>query len=196
MNTQNYKRIPISDEKIVQMYLERDENAILESDLKYGKYLFSVSYNILHNKLDSEECVNDTYLGAWNSIPPNRPQSLRAFLLTIVRRVSINRYHKNSKKSSVPTAMTVSLSELDDCVFCGGSEDSFFDAKRLGEIISRFVRDLPPRKQYIFMSRYYVADSLETIAKELNLSRAMIKKELAAIRAELREILEKEGYFI
>ena len=196
MNTQNYKRIPISDEKIVQMYLERDENAILESDLKYGKYLFSVSYNILHDKLDSEECVNDTYLGAWNSIPPNRPQSLRAFLLTIVRRISINRYHKNSKKSSVPTAMTVSLSELDDCVFCGGSEDSFFDAKRLGEIISRFVRNLPPRKQYIFMSRYYVADSLETIAKELNLSRAMIKKELAAIRAELREILEKEGYFI
>ena len=196
MNTQNYKRIPISDEKIVQMYLERDENAILESDLKYGKYLFSVSYNILHDKLDSEECVNDTYLGAWNSIPPNRPHSLQAFLLTIVRRISINRYHKNSKKSSVPTAMTVSLSELDDCVFCGGSEDSFFDAKRLGEIISRFVRDLPPRKQYIFMSRYYVADSLETIAKELNLSRAMIKKELATIRAELREILEKEGYFI
>ena len=196
MNTQNYKRIPMSDEKIVQMYLERDENAIFHSDLKYGKYLFSVSYNILHDKLDSEECVNDTYLGAWNSIPPNRPHSLQAFLLTIVRRISINRYHKNSKKSSVPTAMTVSLSELDDCVFCGGSEDSFFDAKRLGEIISRFVRDLPPRKQYIFMSRYYVADSLETIAKELNLSRAMIKKELATIRAELREILEKEGYFI
>ena len=196
MNTQNYKRIPMSDEKIVQMYLERDEDAIFHSDLKYGKYLFSVSYNILHDKLDSEECVNDTYLGAWNSIPPNRPHSLQAFLLTIVRRISINRYHKNSKKSSVPTAMTVSLSELDDCVFCGGSEDSFFDAKRLGEIISRFVRDLPPRKQYIFMSRYYVADSLETIAKELNLSRAMNKKELATIRAELREILEKEGYFI
>ena len=116
--------------------------------------------------------------------------------MTIVRRISINRYHKNSKKSSVPTAMTVSLSELDDCVFCGGSEDLYFDAKRLGEIISQFVRNLPPRKQYIFMSRYYVADSLETIAKELNLSRAMIKKELATIRAELREILEKEGYFI
>ena len=196
MNKENYKKTVLSDEKIVDMYLERDENAIFHSDVKYGKYLFSVSYNILHDKLDSEECVNDTYLGAWNSIPPHKPQSLRAFLLMIVRRISINKYHKSSKKSTVPTAMTVSLSELEDFVSCDDSVESYFDAKRLGEIISEFVRNLPPRRQYIFMSRYYVADSLETIAKELNLSRAMIKKELATIRAALRETLEREGYFV
>lgn len=196
MNTENQKSTVLSDEKIVDMYLKRDENAIFHSDLKYGKYLFSVSYNILHDKLDSEECVNDTYLGAWNSIPPNKPQSLRAFLLTIVRRISINKYHKSTKKSSIPTDMTVSLSELEDFVSCDDSVESYFDAKRLGEVISEFVRNLPPRRQYIFMSRYYVADSIETIAKELNLSRAMIKKELATIRAALRETLEREGYFV
>ena len=196
MNTENQKSTVLSDEKIVDMYLKRDENAIFHSDLKYGKYLFSVSYNILRDGLDCEECVNDTYLGAWNSIPPNKPQSLRAFLLMIVRRISINRYHKSTKKSSIPTDMTVSLSELEDFVSCDDSVESYFDAKRLGKIISEFVRNLPPRRQYIFMSRYYVADSLETIAKELNLSRAMIKKELAAIRAELRKKLEREGYFV
>ena len=196
MNTENQKSTVLSDEKIVDMYLKRDENAIFHSDLKYGKYLFSVSYNILRDGLDCEECVNDTYLGAWNSIPPNKPQSLRAFLLMIVRRISINRYHKSTKKSSSPTDMTVSLSELEDFVSCDDSVESYFDAKRLGKIISEFVRNLPPRRQYIFMSRYYVADSLETIAMELNLSYAMIKKELATIRAALRETLEREGYFV
>ena len=196
MNIENQKRTILSDEKIVDMYLERDENAIFHSDLKYGKYLFSVSYNILRDGLDCEECVNDTYLGAWNSIPPNKPQSLRAFLLTIVRRISINRYHKSTKKSSIPTDMTVSLSELEDFVSYDDGVESYFDAKRLGKVISEFVRNLPARRQYIFMSRYYVADSLETIANELNLSYAMVKKELAAIRAELRKKLEREGYFV
>lgn len=196
MNIENQKRTILSDEKIVDMYLERDENAIFHSDLKYGKYLFSVSYNILRDGLDCEECVNDTYLGAWNSIPPNKPQSLRAFLLTIVRRISINKYHKSAKKSSIPTDMTVSLSELEDFVSYDDGVESYFDAKRLGKVISEFVRNLPARRQYIFMSRYYVADSLETIANELNLSYAMVKKELAAIRAELRKKLEREGYFV
>lgn len=196
MNRENEKRIPLDDRQIVDMYLSRDENAISESDFKYGKYLFSVSYNILHNKLDSEECVNDTYLGAWNAIPPHRPNSLRAFLLTIVRRVSINRYNANRKKSNVPSNMTVSLSELEDFVAHDGGVESDFDSKQLGAVISRFVRELPERRQYIFMSRYFVADSIEDIARELDLSKIMVKKELSAIRVSLKEILKKEGYFV
>ena len=196
MNTDQQKRTPLSDSEIVDMYFDRDENAISESHIKYGKYLFSVSNNILNNKLDSEECVNDTYLGAWNSIPPNRPRSLRAFLLTIVRRVSINRYHANRKKSNVPTNMTASLSELEDFIAHDDGVESYFDAKRLGEVVSRFVRELPERQQYIFMSRYFAADSVENIARELDLSKIMVKKELAAIRAVLKEALEKEGYFV
>ena len=196
MNTDQQKRTPLSDSEIVDMYFDRDENAISESHIKYGKYLFSVSYNILNNKLDCEECVNDTYLGAWNAIPPARPHSLRAFFLTIVRRVSINRYNANRKKSNVPSNMTVSLSELEDFVAHDDGVESDFDAKRLGTIISRFVRDLPERRQYIFISRYFVADSIEDIAKELNLSKITVKKELSAIRAYLKEILKKEGYFV
>lgn len=196
MNTDQQKRTPLSDSEIVDMYFDRDENAISESHIKYGKYLFSVSYNILNNKLDCEECVNDTYLGAWNAIPPHRPHSLRAFLLTILRRISINRYHANRKKSSVPTNMTVSLSELEDFISHNDGVESYFDAKRLGEVISEFVRGLPERRQYIFMSRYFAADSIEDIAKELNLSKIMVKKELSAIRASLKETLKKEGYFV
>lgn len=196
MNIDHQKRTPLSDSKIVDMYFDRDENAIAESHIKYGNYLFSVSYNILNNKLDCEECVNDTYLGAWNSIPPARPQSLRAFLLTILRRISINRYHANRKKSNVPTNMTVSLSELEDFIAHDDCLESYFDAKRLGEVISEFVRELPERRQYIFMSRYFAADSVEDIAKVLNLSKIMVKKELAAIREALKEKLKKEGYFV
>lgn len=196
MNIDHQKRTPLSDSKIVDMYFDRDENAIAESHIKYGNYLFSVSYNILNNKLDCEECVNDTYLGAWNSIPPARPQSLRAFLLTILRRISINRYRANRKKSNVPTNMTVSLSELKDFIAHDDGVESYFDAKRLGEVISEFVRELPERRQYIFMSRYFAADSVEDIAKVLNLSKIMVKKELAAIREALKEKLKKEGYFV
>lgn len=196
MNTDYQKRTPLSDGEIVDMYFDRDENAISESDFKYGKYLFSVSYNIVQSRLDCEECVNDTYLGAWNSIPPARPQSLRAFLLTIIRRISVNRYHQNTKKKYVPTNMTVSLSDLEDFVAHDDGVESYFDAKRLGEVLSQFVRELPERRQYIFMSRYFAADSIDDIAKELNLSKIMVKKELAAIRALLREMLEKEGYFV
>ena len=196
MSIENMRRVPLDDKEIVDMYLRRDENAIFESDLKYGKYLFSVSYNFLHDRLDSEECVNDTYLGAWNAIPPAVPKSLCAFLLTIVRRVSINKYNSNTKKRVVPTNMTVSLSELEDFIAHDDGVESYFDAKRLGEVISKFVRSLPTRRQYIFMSRYYVADSLDEIAKELGVSKAIIKNELVSIRAELKEILKKEGYFI
>ena len=114
-------RAPIDDEKIVELYWARDEKAIDETDFKYRKYLFSIAYNVLHDKLDCEECLNDTYLGAWNAIPPTRPNVLKAFLTTIVRRIAIKRYHSALRKKAVPSEMTVSLSELED--FVSGDED-------------------------------------------------------------------------
>ena len=189
-------KAPLSDEKIIELYWERDEKAIDETDRKYKKYLFSIAYNVLREKLDCEECLNDTYLGAWNAIPPSRPNVLKAFLTTIARRVAIKRYHRNLKKSVVPSEMTVSLTELED--FIMGDEDigSDFDADRLGNVLSDFVRSLPERRRFIFMSRYYLAEPIETIASELSLSRSMINKELAAIRTALKEKLESEGYSI
>ena len=189
-------RMPMDDDKIVELYWERDEKAIEETDFKYKKYLFSIAYNIVHDRLDSEECLNDTYLGAWNAIPPTKPSVLKAFLTTITRRIAIKRYHSNLKQSVIPSEMTVSLSELED--FVAGDEDvgAEFDAERLGHIISDFVRSLSERRQFIFMSRYYLADSIDTIASDLGLSRSMVNKELATIRSTLKEKLESEGYSI
>ena len=189
-------RTPMDDEKIVALYWERDEKAIEETDFKYKKYLFSIAYNVLHDRLDCEECLNDTYLGAWNAIPPTKPNVLKAFLTTITRRIAIKRYHSKGKQRVIPSEMTSSLSELEDFVAGDGDVDADFDAERLGRVISDFVRSLSDRRQFIFMSRYYVADPIDTIASDLSLSRSMVNKELAAIRSALKEKLESEGYSI
>lgn len=189
-------RTPMDDDKIVELYWGRNEKAIEETDFKYKKYLFSIAYNVVYDRLDCEECLNDTYLGAWNAIPPTKPSVLKAFLTTITRRIAIKRYHSNLKQSVIPSEMTVSLSELEDFVAGDGDVDSEFDAERLGRVISDFVRSLSERRQFIFMSRYYVADPIDTIASDLSLSRSMINKELAAIRSALKEKLESEGYSI
>ena len=187
-------KLPLDDESIVELYWQRNEKAIEETDFKYKKYLLSIAYNVLHEPLDCEECLNDTYLDAWNAIPPTRPNVLKAFLTVVVRRIAIKRYHRNLKKSSVPSELTVSLSELEDFII--GDEDigTDFDAVRLGRVISDFVRSLSERRQFIFVSRYYASEPIDSIASDLNLSRSMITKELAAIKTALREKLESEGY--
>ena len=185
-------KMPISDEKIIELYWSRDEKAIEETDIKYKNYLFSIAYNIVHQRSDCEECLNDTYFATWNAIPSSRPNMLKAFLTTIARRIAINRFHSNMRHSE----MTVALSELEDFLSDEESVDSQFDAKELGRVISDFVRSLPQRRRYIFMSRYYIAEPIDTIAKELDLSRSMVNKELAAIRKALKEKLESEGYFL
>lgn len=181
---------PISDEQIIALYWSRDEGAIKETDYKYRNYLFAIAYNFVHDKLDCEECLNDTYLAAWNAMPPSKPNVLKAFLTTIVRRVAINRYHNNQRQSE----MTISLTELEDFLSDDVGPDSQFDAKELGRVISDFVRSLPQRRRFIFMSRYYAAEPIDTIAKHIKLSRSMVNKELAAIRKALKEKLESEGY--
>lgn len=189
-------RSALSDEAIISLYWDGDRKAITETDFKYGKYLYTIIYNILHDKLDCEECLNDTYLGAWNAMPPARPQVLKAFLVTISRRIAIKRYHKLRQKGAVPSEMTVALAEVEDFIAENSSAEEAFDAKQLGQIISSFVRSLPQRQRYIFISRYYAAEPIDTIAKELVLSRSMIHKELATIRTALKETLESEGYSV
>ena len=198
MELHNKKSVkkPMDDQSIIDLYFKRDEKAIEETDFKYRKYLIAIAYNIVHDGLDSEECMNDTYLGAWNAMPPSRPNVLKAFLTTITRRIAIKRYHSNMRQNVIPSEMTESLSELEG--FVAGDEDvgAEFDAERLGHIISDFVRSLSERRQFIFMSRYYVSDPIDTIASDLSLSRSMVNKELAAIRSALKEKLESEGYSI
>jgi len=184
-------KLPLSDEKIIALYWSRDEQAIEETDFKYKNYLFSAAYNIVHGQTDCEECLNDTYLAAWNAIPPTRPNVLKAFLTAIIRRLAINRYHKNRQSSE----MTVSLWELRDFLAYDARVDAQFDAKELGRIVSEFVDRLPQRRRFIFMSRYYGAEPIDTIASGLHMSRSTVNKELAAIRKALKRKLEKEGYY-
>ncbi|MBR6807071.1 MAG: sigma-70 family RNA polymerase sigma factor [Clostridia bacterium] len=184
----------LSDEEIVKLYHLRDEQAIKETDAKYSGYLFTVARNIIGDSEDAAECLNDTYLGAWNSIPPSKPKSLRAYLAVIMRRVAINRYHTKTKKSAVPSELTVSLTEISDYLGDGGGVDCEMDSRRLGEIISEFVKELSPRRKFIFIGRYYLAEPIDTIARELSLSRSSINKELAGIRDDLRHRLESEDY--
>lgn len=189
-------KIPLDDEEIIDLYWERDEQAIEETDFKYRKYLYVIAYNILNEKLDCEEVLNDTYLGAWNAMPPARPDALKVFLTTIIRRAAIKRYHHNNRLRDVPSEMTVSLSELEAFVSGDDNVEQGFDAERLGRVISEFVRSLTERRQFIFIGRYYEAAPIDEIAKNLNLSRSMVNKELKTIRESLRQTLEKEGYSV
>jgi RNA polymerase sigma-70 factor (ECF subfamily) len=194
LQKQTPTRTPLPDEAIVTLYWNRDETAIEETDFKYKNYLFSVIRNLLTDSMDCEECLNDTYLGTWNAIPPTKPAVLKAFLTTVARRAAIKRYHKARKKTAVPCELTVSLSELEDFLSDDGEVDTAFDGETLGRVLSDFLRSLNTRKRYIFMSRYYVAVSIEKIARELKVSRSTVNKELAAIRKSLKEKLESEGY--
>ena len=187
-------RALLDDEKIVELYWQRSENAIEETDLKYKRYLVSIAYNIVHDSLDCEECLNDTYVGAWNAMPPAKPNLLKAFLTTIMRRVAVNRYHYNAKKSVIPSEMTVSLSEMEAFLTEDTTAEDVFNAAQVGKLISSYLRSLSQRRRFIFMSRYYVANTVDKIATDLGLSRSTVNKELAFIRSGLKAHLEREGY--
>ena len=184
----------LSDEEIIELYWKRNEEAIAQTDIKYGKYLLTIAYNIVHDRQDSEECLNDTYVGTWNAIPPARPTALRAFLTTIMRRIAINRYYSNQKATRVPSEMTVALSEIEAFTDDGTSVEQEADARRIGQVISRYLRTLTKRQRYIFMSRYYVASTVDSIASSLHVSRSTVNKQLALMRKGLKQALESEGY--
>ena len=184
----------MSDEEIIALFWQRDEQAIKETDIKYKKFLLSLAYNIIHDISDSEECLNDTYIGAWNSIPPSKPTLLQAFLATIMRRTAIDRYKERKRQKRIASELTVSLSEVEDFIADDSDMYSETDAKELGRVISDFVRSLPERRMYIFMSRYYVARPIKEIAELLGCSESTVNKEISSIKRYLKEKLEKEGY--
>ncbi len=184
----------MSDEQIIALYWQRNEQAIQETDIKYKKFLLSVAYNIVYDKCDSEECLNDTYIGAWNAIPPARPAFLQAFLAAIMRRRAIDCYKARKRPKRIASELTVSLSEVEDCIAGDDAMCPETDAKELGRVISDFVRALTDRAMYIFMSRYYIARPIKEIAELLDCSESTVNKEIAAIKRDLKEKLEKEGY--
>ena len=193
-DTGNRGKNAAGDDEITELFFARDERAIAKTDEKYRGYLYSTIYNILHDRQTCEECINDVYLGVWNAIPPARPDCFRAFLTAVARRTAIKRYHHDTRQSAVPSEMTVSLEELEGIIGSDSDTEDSVDSVRLGSVISDFVRSLPERKRFIFMSRYYMSEPIADIAKQLRLSRSTVNKELASVRDELRKKLESEGF--
>jgi len=180
-----------TDREIVGLYWKRDERAIEETDKKYGDMLLGIALNILHDRADSEECRNDAYLAAWNSIPPNRPDPLPAFLTKLVRYRAISRLRESSKKSRVPSSFTVSIDELYDALQSRDSPEAQLFSKELGRLINRYVASLDSRKHFVFISRFYLGNTLESIAKELGVNTSTVQREIEKIKRGLKEFLER-----
>ena len=180
----------LPDEEIVNLYFDRSEEAIAACQVKYGKSCHTVAYNILHSDEDAEECVNDTWLRAWNSIPPERPTRLGAWLSTVTRRLALTRYEKKTaaKRNG---GMEASLEELSECVTAGSL--TIADEVALSEAINGFLASLPTRTRMIFMRKYWDMDSIADIAKALGMGESAVKVTLHRTREKFRKHLAKEG---
>ena len=183
----------LSDEDIIELYWRRSERAIAETDTKYGKYLFTIAYNILHDRLDSEECLNDTYLGTWNNIPPQRPTIFQVFLSRITRNISIDKYRASAAEKRVNSELTLSLEELGECIFADPSIEEQLLISEMSKTLNEFLNALPEKERFIFVCRYYYSDSIQNIAKMLQITERSVFRNLAKARARLKENLEKAG---
>lgn len=184
----------LEDEKIVELYFERDEAAIEKTSEKYGKRLRAVSNGIVRDMENAEECENDTYLEAWNIIPPNEPKTyLYAFLARIIRNISLNFCRK--KTALKRNAFVCELSaEMEECIPSPDDMNCRIDDMAFAEMMNKFLAELDSEKRKIFVRRYWYMDSVAEISEKFSISESKVKAVLFRIRKKLREFLEKEGY--
>lgn len=184
----------MQDQQIVDLYWERNEEAIRQTEQKYGRYLSKVAYNILGDFEDSSECVNDTYLAAWNSMPTHRPNVLSTFLSKITRQLSIDVYRKKHAGKRFTSEYALSLEELGDCFPDRTTPEQVLDAELLDNAINGFVRTLPDDAQKVFIGRYYFFDSIREIAAYCGMNEKKVKSLLYRTRQRLKAYLVKEGF--
>lgn len=182
----------MDDKSIIALFNERSEQAIEELQKEHGAVLRHIADNILHNPLDVEESINDTYLQIWNSIPPHSPQSLRAFCCTVARNTALRLYHAQTaqKRSS---SYDAALDELEDCIASAGSAENELEAKELADCINRWLAELGYDDRLMFIRRYYYAEPVIEIAAEMRLSPHRVSVRLYRIREKLQKFLKKEG---
>ena len=180
----------MEDDRIIELYFGRDEQAIRHTADKYGAYCSTVAMNILHSEPDAEECVNDTYLKTWNSIPPTRPHSLKLFLARIVRNLSINR-HRALHSDKRNRDLEVSLSELESCLPVPDGENG---GSELSELLNEFLGTQTPTDRKIFVQRYWYNLSAAEISEEHDISENAVWVKLHRTRERLREFLTERGY--
>lgn len=184
----------MEDSVIVEMFHRRDENAIAETSAKYGSYLRSISYSILTDGDDAENCVNDTYIAAWNTIPPNRPLTLKTYLGKITRRLSIDQCRKNNAEKRGGGTVMIALDELAECIPSTDSPENESEREELKEMINSFLRSLPLTERQVFVRRYWYMDTVAEISALSGFSAGKITSMLFRTRQKLRKELEKEGY--
>lgn len=186
----------MEDQQIIQLYFDRNEQAVAETKAKYGAYCHSLAYAILNNNADAEETVNDTWLRAWNAIPPQRPTVLKLFLAKITRNLALNTYRDQTARKRCGGEVNRALEELRDCVPAPGSVQDELDAKELGRVIQDFLQSQSPRDRRIFVRRYFNVESIGAIANHFDLTEVNTRKILSRIREKLKDYLNKEGYTV
>lgn len=186
----------MEDRDIIALYLDRNEEAIAETERKYGRYCYAISYNILYDAEDAKECVNDALMNAWNSIPPHMPSVLSAFLGKLTRYVSLKkwRYERTQKRGG--GEMTLVYEELSECIPGGKSVEEELQEKELAEIIDCFLDELPVTERRIFICRYWYFDDIAAISRQFGYSGSKVKSMLYRIRKKLLSRLNEEGVFI
>ena len=184
----------MNDKNIVDLYFNRDEEAITQTDKKYGRYCYSIAYNILTNKEDAEESVSDTYMTAWRAIPPRRPSVLSTFLGKITRHISIDRWRERSANKRGGGEVTLALEELEDCVAGLQNVEMEYERKELIQAYVKFLDILPVTERRVFLCRYWYVDSVEAIAEKFGFSQSKVKTMLYRTRTKLRKQLAEEGY--
>ena len=183
----------MDDNAIMDLYWARSEKAISETAARYGSYCYAIAYNILANREDSEESVNDTYLAAWNTMPPRRPSLLGAFLGKLTRYISLDRWKQRSRLKRGGGEVALCLDELEDCISGRESTEDAVIRKETIASVNRFLDSLSETERRVFLCRYWYLDSVDDIAKRFGFSQSKTASMLHRIRGKLNKQLEKEG---
>ena len=184
----------MDDKSIVDLYFSRNEDAITQTDRKYGRYCYSIAYNILTSKEDAEESVSDTYMTAWRAIPPRRPSALSAFLGKITRHISIDRWRERVATKRGGGEVPLALEELKDCISGMQDVEMEYERKEVLKTYVKFLEALPTTERRVFLCRYWYVESIETIADKFGFSQSKVKTMLHRTRVNLRKQFAKEGF--
>ena len=184
----------MEDKEIVDLYFKRDEQAIRETEQKYGQYCFTVAYRILYENRDSEECVSDTWLQAWNTIPPQRPSLLKYYLAKITRYFAVNRLRTRTRQKRGGSETEIALEELEAVLSDGSDPEKEYDRNELIRVLNRFLKMQKAQDRDLFIRRYFYAEPVKDIAERYGMRENAVSLRLSRTREKLKETLRKEGY--
>lgn len=184
----------MEDSRIVELYWDRSERAISETSNKYGKYCYAIAYHILADPGDADESVNDTYLGAWNAMPPHRPSVLSTFLGKLTRRISINRWSEKRAEKRGGGQVPLALDELSEAIASPDTPEQALDARELAAAVDRFLASLPEPERDLFVCRYWFLAPVAELSGKFGFSQSKTKSMLFRTRQKLKAHLEKEGF--